>query len=232
MPCPNGLSSPIIVADKLVITALDAGKLYTIAYNRADGKEACTEAPAKKLEAYHKTESSPAASTPATDGQRIVSYFGSCGLFCYDLSGKELWRYELPTALIFGNFGSGVSPILADGTVVLVRDMSKDSKIIAVDLATGKLKWEKKRLSPMSYGTPVVWETPAGKQVVASGHGRLIAYDLGTGEEKWFVTGMPSGCCNSPVVAGGMLLFAGWSSRKRGRQGLQDADFRRAAQAT
>src|SRR5439155_16614978 len=47
----------------------------------ADGKEAWrAEAPAKKIEAHHRTEARPAASTPATDGKRIVSYFGSCGL--------------------------------------------------------------------------------------------------------------------------------------------------------
>src|SRR6058998_2795333 len=106
MPVPSGLSSPIVAGDKLVITAFDGGKQYTIAYNRADGKEAWrTEAPAKQIEAYFKPEGSPAASTPATDGQRIVSYFGSCGLLCYDLSGKELWKYELPTAGTPGDFG-------------------------------------------------------------------------------------------------------------------------------
>src|SRR5262245_29277817 len=209
---PSGLSSPIIAGDNIVITALDGGKRYTIAYRRTDGKEAWrAEAPAKKLEPHHKTESSPATSTSATDGERIVSYFGSCGLFCYDLAGKELWRFELPLAVMLGNFGSGVSPIIADGAVVLLRDISNDAKILAIDLATGKPKWEKKRLSPVSYGTPVVWDTPGGKQVVASGHGKLIAYDLRTGEEKWSVAGMPSGCCNSPVAADGLLFFAGWA---------------------
>jgi outer membrane protein assembly factor BamB len=209
---PSGMSSPIIAGDKLVITALEDGKLYTIAYFRANGNEAWrAEAPAKKLEGYHKTESSPACSTSATDGVRIVSYFGSCGLFCYDLAGKELWRFELPTAVMFGNFGSGVSPIIADDTVILLRDLSKDPKIFAIDLANGKPKWDQKRLSPLSYGTPVIWETPSDKQVVAPGHGRLIAYDLKTGQERWSVTGMPSGCCPSPVAADGILFFAGWS---------------------
>lgn len=209
---PDGLSSPIVAGDKLVITAFESGKLYTIAYNRADGKEAWrAEAPAKEIELYYKGEGSPAASTPATDGQRIVSYFGSCGLICYDLSGKELWKYELPTAVTWGNFGSGTSPILADGTVVLLRDQSNDPKIIAVDLATGSLKWEKKRQSRVSYSTPVTWDTPGGKEVVAAGHARLLGYDLKTGAEKWSVAGIPSGCCSSPAVADGTLFFAGWS---------------------
>src|SRR5262249_18332092 len=96
---PNGLSSPIIAGDKLVMTAFDNRKLLTTAYNRANGKEAWrAEAPANRLETYHKTEGSPAASTSATDGQRIVSYFGSCGVFCYDLSGNKLWSLDLPPA--------------------------------------------------------------------------------------------------------------------------------------
>src|SRR3954451_7706737 len=60
---PGGLSSPIIVGNKLVLTALDNGELYTIAYNRADGSEAWrATAPARQLEAHHPTEGSPAAS--------------------------------------------------------------------------------------------------------------------------------------------------------------------------
>jgi outer membrane protein assembly factor BamB len=208
----SGMSSPIAAGDKLILTAFEGGKLYTIAYNRADGAEAWRcEAPAKEIEPFHKTEGSPAASTAATDGERIVSYFGSCGLFCYDLAGKELWKYELPPADLAGHFGSGVSPILADGLVVLVRDEMKDPRIIAVDAQTGKLRWETKRQSMVSYSTPVVWDAAGGKQVVAAGHGRIIGYDVKTGAEKWFLPGMPSGPCASPTVADGTLFFAGWS---------------------
>jgi outer membrane protein assembly factor BamB len=222
VPVPSGLSSPIIAGDKLILTALDGDKLFTIAYDRATGKEAWrAHAPAKKLELYNKTEGSPAASTPVTDGKRIVSYFGSCGLFCYDLSGKELWHYDLPTAVTSGNFGTGVSPVLADDLVILLRDVPKDAKILALDLATGNRKWETKRASPVSYCTPVVWDTPAGKQVVAPGHGRLIAYDVKTGQEKWSVAGMPAGVVASPVVADGVLCFAGWSPG-----GGADKDFK------
>ena len=212
VPVPGGLSSPVVAGDKLVVTAFDGGKLYTIAYSRADGKEAWrAEAKAKQIEAYYKTEGSPAASTPATDGERIVSYFGSCGLSCYDLSGKELRKFEMPTVAIAGNFGNGVSPILADGLVVLVRDETKVPKILALDAATGKLRWEKKGRSRVSYCTPVVWDTKAGKQVVAAGHGQMVGYDLQTGAEMWTVAGMPSGCCSSPVTAEGTVFFAGWS---------------------
>src|SRR5262245_41038340 len=39
VPVPSGFSSPIVAGDKLILTAFDDGKLYTIAYNRTDGKE-------------------------------------------------------------------------------------------------------------------------------------------------------------------------------------------------
>ena len=221
VPAPGGLSSPIVAGDKLVITAFDAGKLYTIAYDRAAGKEAWrAAAPVKKIEEFHKTEGSPAASTSATDGQRIVSYFGSCGLVCYDLAGKDLWKYEMPTAVTGGNFGSGASPIIVDGLVVLVRDEMTDPKIIALDATKGTLKWETKRLSRTSYCTPIVWNTEGGKEIVAAGHARMFGYDLKTGAEKWSVSGVPSANCSSPVTDGSTLLFAG------GAMGPDDQDFK------
>src|SRR5437867_10634443 len=62
IPAPSGLSSPIVAGDKLVLTAFDGGKLYTVAYHRADGKEAWRrEASAKKIEPFMKSEGSPAA---------------------------------------------------------------------------------------------------------------------------------------------------------------------------
>jgi outer membrane protein assembly factor BamB len=219
---PGGLSSPIIVGDLLVLTAFDEGKLYTIAYRRDDGREAWrAEAPAKQLEMFHKIEGSPATSTPATDGKRIVSYFGSCGLFCYDLAGREQWKFELPPAKMAGDFGSGVSPILVDGLVVLLRDETQNPRILAIEAATGTLKWETNRRSVLSYGTPVVWDTPAGRQIAAPGHARLVGYDLATGAERWSSGGLPAGTCSSPVVANGVLYFAGSSTGGDGEDAIR-----------
>jgi outer membrane protein assembly factor BamB len=209
---PGGLSSPIVAGDNLALTAFDKGKLYTIAYRRSDGKEAWRkEAPAKQIEKYMRNEGSPAASTSVTDGRRIVSYFGSAGLFCYDLDGNDIWKYPMPTALTFTENGTGVSPILADGLVVLARDEFKGSRILALNLIDGRLRWEKPRHSIAAYCTPVIWESTEGKQVVVAGQARMIGYDLKTGQEKWSMGGLPATPIPSPVVADGNLFFAGWS---------------------
>jgi len=116
---PPGLSSPCVWEDSIFLTAFNDGKLSVLALDRKSGKQRWEKGvPAAAIEKYHLQEGSPAASTCATDGKNVVSYFGSCGLVCYDLAGKELWKYEMPPAVTAGEFGSGVSPIIADGMVV------------------------------------------------------------------------------------------------------------------
>lgn len=214
VPVPAGLSSPVAAGDRLFLTAFDGGKLYTLAYALKDGKELWrAEAPAKAIEAYHKTEGSPAASTSATDGERIVSYFGSCGLFCYDPDGKELWRHEMSPASTASDFGTGTSPILHDGKVFLVRDVEKEPKLIALDAKTGSSVWEAKREGfPTGWGSPAIWDTPGGKELVVPGGLRMVAYDPKTGAEKWSVSGLAAVGCTTPVVADdGTLIYAAWS---------------------
>lgn len=213
VPVPPGFSSPVVAGGRLFLTAFDGGKLFTIAYDLADGKELWRKAAqADKIEAYHKTEGSPAASTVATDGDRVVAYFGSCGLVCYDLSGNEVWAHAMPCAVTNNDFGSGTSPVIADGKVVLLRDTLTDSKLIALDLKTGKPAWEARRSGGhTSWGSPCTWDVPGGKQVVVPGAKNLTAYDLATGAEVWTVSGLCAVPCTTPVVADGKLIFAGWS---------------------
>jgi len=86
----------------LFLTGFDRGKLYTLAYRRSDGAELWRkEAPATTIEPFLKNEGSPAASTPATDGTRLVVYFGSYGLIGYDMAGKEIWKHALGAAKSF-----------------------------------------------------------------------------------------------------------------------------------
>src|SRR6267378_3315503 len=78
---PWSASSPCIWDDGLFLTTFADGELQTRCYERLSGKLAWSRGvKPEKLETYHRTESSPATSSPAIDGERVVSYFGSFGL--------------------------------------------------------------------------------------------------------------------------------------------------------
>jgi outer membrane protein assembly factor BamB len=211
-----GASSPCVWGDSIFLTAFNEGKLETLALNRKTGKEQWRRvAPAKELEKFHPTEGSPASGTPATDGKNVVSYFGSCGLVCYDFSGKEKWQVTFPPVKQAGDFGSGASPILAGDLVLLNRDQLSGSELIAVNTKTGKIAWRADRSDmSSSFGTPVVWKQKTGDEVVLPGFLEMRAYDVKSGAERWRVRGLPAAVCTTPVVGDGMLFFAGWSPGK------------------
>ena len=218
---PPGASSPCVWRDWIFLTAFEDGKLETLCYARRDGKLLWkADAKAEKIEDFNTSEGSPAASTVATDGKHVVSYFGSCGLICYDTKGKELWRHALPTAQSAGSFGTGGSPIIVDGLVLVSRDQVTGCSLLAVDLKTGEKVWEAARtdVSP-GFGTPIFWKNEGAKEVVMPGSFKLKGYDLKTGAERWSLAGMPSFTCTTPVVGPDMLYFAGWSPGKEAGTG-------------
>ena len=210
---PAGPSSPCVWGARIFLTAYDGGKLWTLCLDRATGKELWRrDAGAEKIEAFLPAQGSPAAATPTTDGTRVIVYFGSCGLIAYDFDGKELWRHSLPMAETNNDFGSGTSPILADGLVILVRDLKADSAVLALDAATGKPAWKTARPAMATgYSTPVIWAHDGVQEVVAPGGLAMKAYDLRTGAERWLLRDLPAVNCASPVVGDGLLYFASWS---------------------
>ena len=86
-------------------------------------------------------KSTHANSTLATDGRHIVAFFGSEGLYAYDMTGKLLWKKD------FGRLDSGFfmvpdaqwgfasSPIIHDGRVIVQADVQKGSFVAAFDVA-------------------------------------------------------------------------------------------------
>ncbi len=213
---PFSPSSPCVWGDYLFLTAFADHELQTRCYQRRDGKLVWSRGiKPEKLELFHSTESSPAASTPATDGERLVTYFGSFGLVCYDMKGNELWRHPLPLALSLGGYGTATCPLIADNLVVISRDRDDASSVLAVDVRTGRKVWETARPDAYgSFGTPILWQNKDVSEVVVPGPLRLKGYDLKTGKEDWKVEGVTAFVCTTPVVADGLLCFAAWSDGK------------------
>lgn len=212
---PPGHSSPCIWGKHLFLTGLADGKLVTLCLDRGDGKELWRAvAPAERIEASHRI-GSPAAPTPCTDGERVYVYFGSYGLIAYDFSGKEVWTKPLPPPVV--EFGTGTSPILAGGNVVLICDQDVGSYLIAVDAATGVERWRQDRAEfRRSFSSPFLWRHDAadGKQVeelVVAGSLSVRAYDLADGRERWRSSGVARVSNATPTAGEGHLIVSSWN---------------------
>ncbi|HMC64292.1 MAG TPA: PQQ-binding-like beta-propeller repeat protein, partial [Gemmataceae bacterium] len=108
VPLPEGISSPVVFGDRVYVTGFRDKKLLTIALDAGTGKILWErEAPYKELEKFLATHGSQVQSTPATDGERVVSFFGSSGLLCYDTDGNLLWH--IPMGPFKNDFGAGSS---------------------------------------------------------------------------------------------------------------------------
>jgi len=212
LPLPPGHSSPVVVGDRIYVTAVRDKQLVTIALDRDSGKQIWSvEAPASTLEKVHKI-GSHAQSSPAADDERVVSFFGSSGLLCFDRKGAPLWERRMGP---FSNdFGAGSSPIIVGDWVILSQDHDQSSFLEAIDKRTGKTVWKTDRSEFLrGYCTPVLWESGKRKQIVVAGTLRVAGYDLETGKEVWTVRGISRTVCMTPVVGeDGRLYVAGWSA--------------------
>ena len=83
-----------------------------------------------------------ASASPTTDGERLYCWFGSAGLFCFDLDGNKLWDSDLGKAQVSASLGEGSSPVLHDGKLVILRDHKGQSTIQALNAKTGKTALE------------------------------------------------------------------------------------------
>ncbi|HVA51395.1 MAG TPA: PQQ-binding-like beta-propeller repeat protein [Pirellulales bacterium] len=209
-PLASGHSTPCVYGDAIYVTTFDDGKLATVALDRGTGRTRWKQtAPATRIETYHAT-SSPAAATPACDGQRLYVFFGSYGLLCYDLEGKLVWSRELGP--FQDEFGAASSPILLDDKLIVSADHDVDSFIMAVDRRTGKTLWKTDRPDfTRSYSTPVVVTVDGRKQIVVAGALQLVAYDADDGEKLWWVHGLARIVNPTPAQDRGLLYVATWS---------------------
>jgi outer membrane protein assembly factor BamB len=211
VPLAPGHSSPVVLGERIFLTIVRDKKLFTVALDRNTGKTLWEkEAPYKQLEQIHAI-GSHAQATCATDGERVISFFGSCGMFCYDLEGKELWH--LPLGPFKNILGAGSSPIIAGDLVLLNQDHDIDSFLIAVDKRTGKQKWRVDRSEFwVGYCTPFIWTVNGKKQVVVAGSLKIVGYDLETGKEIWHINGMARAVHMTPTLGPDNILYvAGWT---------------------
>jgi outer membrane protein assembly factor BamB len=209
----SGLSSPIIARGRVFLTEFDrpTKQLATLCIDQRMGKILWrrTVAPTE-IEKVHEI-SSPAAPTPATDGERVYVYFGSYGLVSYDFDGKLLWERRLP--LPQNIYGAVASPIVA-GDLLVLNHQGKDAYLLGVNRRDGNTIWRTDR-SKYQYGwsTPVYWRHDGIDEIIVLGgdfgpNQRLMAYNLADGAERWWVAGLPPCGKSTPVIGSDMVFFA------------------------
>jgi outer membrane protein assembly factor BamB len=166
-------------------------------------------------------KSTHASSTPATDGRRLVVFFGSEGLYCYDLEGRLLWKQDLG-ALDLGSqyhperqWGAASSPIIVGDLAVVQCDLQAGSFVAAFDLQTGRQVWKTSREELPSWSTPAVYDDGRRRQLVTNASKYIRGYDPATGLELWRLANTSDIVVPMPVAGDGLIFVtAGYQPGK------------------
>ena len=136
-------------------------------------------------------KASQANSTPVTDGKHLIAFFGSEGLYCYDLDGKLLWKRDLG-AMPSGRYldpsyewNTAASPIIYKNLLILQLDLAESAFLLALDIRTGKQVWRTERDEQPSWPTPLVYEGPKRTELITAAPLFTRSYDPDTGKELW-----------------------------------------------
>ncbi len=154
-----------------------------------------------------------ANSTPATDGTHIVTFFGSEGLFCFDMQGGLVWRKDLgklhagPYNAPDLEWGFASSPIIVGDRVIVQCDVLEGGFWASFDLKTGKQIRRVARDDVAGWATPAVYRQGDRTHLVCNGFRKMAAYDLDSGAEIWTLSGGGDVPVPTPLVTDDSVLL-------------------------
>lgn len=204
----TGASSPVIWGERLFVASANdkTGARMLTAYQTSDGKQLWNREFESATHKKHK-KNTFASGTPAVDAKHVYFCWGTPTeylLVALDHDGKEVWRYDLGP--FRGGHGQGSSPIVFEDMVVLGNDQEGESYLLALDAATGKVRWKLSRKSKQStYSTPCVYQ-PKGQDpqlIFSSWELGITGVDARTGAQLWEYDGFDLSkgrAISSPVV--------------------------------
>ncbi|HEX2974951.1 MAG TPA: PQQ-binding-like beta-propeller repeat protein [Bacteroidales bacterium] len=232
-----GLSSPVIWGDRLFITSavseadksgLKPGlygdvtpvndtsvhewKVYCIDKNT--GKIIWEKTSYKGVPKIKRHPKSTHANTSvATDGKYAVAFFGSEGLYCYNMNGNLQWKknFGVLKSVFFvmknAEWEFASSPIIYDGVVIIQSDVLENSFIAAYDLKTGKELWKTERDEYPGWCTPNIYNDNGKVCVAVNGYKHRGGYDFKTGKEIWRMSGGGDIQIPTPITGNNLIYF-------------------------
>lgn len=189
-----------------------AGKEYKFVVMAVDAKsgKVIWERVAKTAtphEGYHQRYGSFASNSPVTDGKHVIAFFGSRGLYCYDMDGKLVWEKQFSPMRMRNQFGEGSAAVLHGNRLLLNFDQESGSFIVALDKTTGKELWRKERDEVSSWAPPFVVKVDGREQVILPATAKVRAYDIENGEVIWECGGLGTNVIPAPVVIDDKLVI-------------------------
>jgi outer membrane protein assembly factor BamB len=183
----RGQSSPVVWGERIFLTtALEDGKQrQVVCLDRKTGKVLWEQVAWTGTPEKSHAMNGWASATCATDGERVVAFFGKGGLHCYTVEGKPLWSRDLGP--FEGPWGTAASPVIVGDLVVQNCDAEKEASLVALDRRTGQTVWRTPREAPERGGwsTPVLVRAGGRDELVLNGAKAVIAYDPATGKPLW-----------------------------------------------
>lgn len=151
--------------------------------------------------------------TPATDGKSVVAFFGSEGLFCYDMDGELKWKKDLGR-LHSGPFdaeelewGFASSPVIHNDKVVVQCDCLNTAFLGVFDINDGSEIWRIERDDVATWSTPAIVSWQGTTQVVCNGYRQMAGYDFSDGKQLWKLSGGGDVPVPTPIFADGLILL-------------------------
>ncbi|WP_346856241.1 PQQ-binding-like beta-propeller repeat protein [uncultured Draconibacterium sp.] len=157
--------------------------------------------------------SSHANCTPATNGEYVVAFFGSEGLYCYNMEGELQWSKDFGVLkstfflVADAEWEFSSSPLIHENVVIIQCDVQENSFIAAYNIKTGEEIWKQNRDEYPGWGTPNIYYDGDRPRVVVNGYKHRGAYDFETGEEIWRMSGGGDIPIPTPIVGNDYIYF-------------------------
>ena len=212
VPIPKpGASSPVVWEGRVFLTGADESAREIYCFDAANGKmlwrqtaKQPAQLPKVLEEAVH------AASTGATDGKLFFAIFSTGDLVAVDMNGAIAWTRSMGTPK--SNYGYA-SSLIAYKHLFVQMDDNNGANLYALDPATGKTVWQKKRTVKESWASPVIVISGDREMVMLAENPTATAYDVSSGEVVFSTKCLDGEVTPSPAYANGVVVVANEGAR-------------------